>query len=156
MIFGFIITILEFGIIFPYIFPFSSKLISYYIIDVISLIMYIIITIWIIKLVIRKVSSLNTEYINDFEIFHLDESIAKYSYDRLIAFKDYSQPPTGIEKHTWAFILDEMIWFLDSIIESKYVKYSKFEYERFISAKRLFINHWTDLHIGRIYNDESE
>ena len=27
----------------------------------------IIITIWIIKLVIRKVSSLNTEYINDFE-----------------------------------------------------------------------------------------
>ena len=50
---------------------------SYYIIDVISLIIYIIIVICIIKLVINKVSSLNTEYINNFEIFHLDESIAQ-------------------------------------------------------------------------------
>ena len=77
MIFGFIITILEFGIIFPYILAFSSKLMSYYIIDVISLIIYIIIVICIIKLVINKVSSLNTEYINNFEIFPLDESIAQ-------------------------------------------------------------------------------
>lgn len=98
---------------------------------------------WIIRCVIKHIFILNKEYIQDLEVFNLDQSIAQYAYDRLLVFKDYSVPPSGIEKHTW---------FLDSMIDSKYIYYSDPDYDRFISAKRLFINHLTDLNIGRLHS----
>ena len=107
---------------------------------------------WLIRRILNYIFILNKDYIQDLEVFNLDQSIAQYSYDRLLVFKDYSVPPSGMEKHTWSFILDEMLWFLDSLIDSKYVYYSDPDYDRFISAKRLFINHLTDLNIGRLHN----
>ena len=146
------LTGLVFGVIFPYVFPIETKLIYYYIYDSILFIFYMVSISWIIRCVIKHIFILNKEYIQDLEVFNLDQSIAQYAYDRLLVFKDYSVPPSGIEKHTWLFILDEMLWFLDSMIDSKYIYYSDPDYDSFISAKRLFINHLTDLNIGRLHS----
>ena len=142
------LTILVFGIIFPYVFPIETKILHYYIYDTILFIFYIFCISWIIRCAVNHIFILNKDYIQDLEIFNLDQSISQYAYDRILVFKDYSVPPSGIEKHTWLFILDEMLWFLDSMIDSKYIYYSDQDYDRFISAKRLFINHLTDLNIG--------
>lgn len=129
------LTGLIFGVIFPYVFPIETKLLHYYIYDALLFIFYMFSISWLIRRILNYIFILNKDYIQDLEVFNLDQSIAQYSYDRLLVFKDYSVPPSGMEKHTWSFILDEMLWFLDSLIDSKYVYYSDPDYDRFISAK---------------------